>query len=345
MRASTSGHGPASRADGCGRAGGRATVVGRASPAGSSRLPAGRRRPRGPDRRPARPRDAPSSSTCPAPRRTPPRSCCCTRWAARRTSAGSPPLGELSRTLPRGHLRPALARPRHPVRPVPVRRLRRRRGGGHGRARHRPGRGRRLLDGRRGRPAELWHRHPRAGRPGWCSCSTARNFRGHKREQFFFPLMTAGDEPAVPGRASPRSSSSRSGCRTCPPYDARDRSAGAPREFRSTSAWSMPEVLGELGRFNSAPWIGEVDVPTAVVVTGKDKAIPARRQRGWPRRSTAPQVLEAPGGHASVVMDHAGWFPVFLEAVAGRDGADARRAAGRPWVRAAARSSGPRRRG
>jgi hypothetical protein len=26
-------------------------------------------------------------------------------------------------------------------------------------------------------------------------------------------------------------------------------------EFRSTSAWSVPEVLGELGRFDSAAWI------------------------------------------------------------------------------------------
>jgi hypothetical protein len=78
----------------------------------------------------------------------------------------------------------------------------------------------------------------------------------------------------------------------------------------------MPEVLGELGRFNSAPWVGEVDVPTAVVVTVRDKATPARRQRALAAAIPGAEVREAPGGHASVVMDHAGWFPVFLEAVA-----------------------------
>ena len=78
----------------------------------------------------------------------------------------------------------------------------------------------------------------------------------------------------------------------------------------------MPEVLGELGRFNSAPWIGAVDVPTAVVVTGGDKAIPARRQRRLAAAIPDAQVYEAPGGHASIVLDHGRWLPVFLEAVA-----------------------------
>jgi pimeloyl-ACP methyl ester carboxylesterase len=77
----------------------------------------------------------------------------------------------------------------------------------------------------------------------------------------------------------------------------------------------MPEVLTELGRFNSAPWIGSVDVPTAVVVTGKDKAIPTRRQRRLAAAIPDAQVYEAPGGHASVVLDHDRWLPAFLDAV------------------------------
>jgi len=87
-------------------------------------------------------------------------------------------------------------------------------------------------------------------------------------------------------------------------------------EFRSTSAWSMPEVLGELGRFNSAPWIGSVDVPAAVVITARDKAIPTRRQRKLAAAIPEATVHEAPGGHASIVLDHERWTPVFLEAVA-----------------------------
>ena len=78
----------------------------------------------------------------------------------------------------------------------------------------------------------------------------------------------------------------------------------------------MPEVLSELGRFNSAPWIGEVDVPAAVVVTARDKAMPTRRQRKLAASIPGARAYDAPGGHASIVLDHERWTPVFLEAVA-----------------------------
>ena len=87
-------------------------------------------------------------------------------------------------------------------------------------------------------------------------------------------------------------------------------------EFRSTSAWSMPEVLGELGRFNSAPWIEGVDVPTAVVVTASDHTIPERRQRRLAACINGATVHEAPGGHASIVLGSGSWLPVFRQALA-----------------------------
>ena len=101
-----------------------------------------------------------------------------------------------------------------------------------------------------------------------------------------------------------------------PSVEVTDGVAWGRAEVRSTSPWSMPEVLGELGRFNSALWIGAVDVPTAVVVTGSDKAIPTRRQRKLAAAIADASVYETPGGHASIVLDHARWTPVFLEAVA-----------------------------
>jgi 3-oxoadipate enol-lactonase len=161
---------------------------------------------------------------------------------------------------------------------------------------------------------EMWHRHPERV-SGLVLASTARNFRGHAREKFFFSLMTLAMNP-LSRIAQPKVERFALGLPDVSPYDARDRVGWGAREFRSTSAWSMPEVLGELGRFNSAAWISGVDVPTAVVVTTRDKAIPARRQRALAAAVPGAELLEAPGGHASVVMDHAGWFPVFLEAVA-----------------------------
>lgn len=86
-------------------------------------------------------------------------------------------------------------------------------------------------------------------------------------------------------------------------------------EFRSTSAWAMPEVLGALGGFDARPWLGEIDVPTAVVVTGRDHAIPTARQRAMAAAIPGATVHETPGGHASVVFDVHRWRPVFLAAV------------------------------
>ena len=98
--------------------------------------------------------------------------------------------------------------------------------------------------------------------------------------------------------------------------DRSDPSTWGRAEFRSTSAWSFPEVLGELGRFNSASWIGEVDVPTAVVVTERDHTIPQRRQRKLAASIEGASLYTAPGGHASIVLRAGSWLPAFREALA-----------------------------
>ena len=99
-------------------------------------------------------------------------------------------------------------------------------------------------------------------------------------------------------------------------WTAPTRPRGARSEFRSTSAWSIPEVLGELGRFNSAAWIGEVDVPTAVVVTERTTPSRERRQRKLAASIEGADAYAAPGGHASIVLRAGTWVPRFREALA-----------------------------
>ena len=159
-----------------------------------------------------------------------------------------------------------------------------------------------------------WHRHPERV-SGLVLASTARNYRGHKREKFFFSLMTLAMHP-LSRVAESRVERLAQKLSPMPSVNMDDSIRWGATEFRSTSAWSMPEVLGELGRFNSATWIRDVDVPTAVVVTAGDRVIPARRQRKLAASIEGASLFEAPGGHAAVVMDHDRWVPVFLEAVA-----------------------------
>jgi 3-oxoadipate enol-lactonase len=160
----------------------------------------------------------------------------------------------------------------------------------------------------------VWHQHPDRV-AGLVLCSTARNFRGLKRERFFFPVMT-GVTQALAGHALGRVERLAATLPEVPSMDRSDSASWGRTEFRSTSAWTIPEVLAELGRFNSAGWIGEVDVPTAVVVTEKDHTIPERRQRKLAASIRGASLYTAAGGHASIVLGSRTWLPVFREALA-----------------------------
>jgi pimeloyl-ACP methyl ester carboxylesterase len=158
-----------------------------------------------------------------------------------------------------------------------------------------------------------WQRNPERV-AGLVLCSTARNFRGKSTERFFFRLLTGAMHP-LSRYALLRVERYAQTLPEMPSVDVADTATWGRAEFRSTSAWSMPEVLGELGRFNSASWIGEVDVPTAVVVTERDRAIPARRQRRLAASIPRAHEFLAPAGHASLVLDAQRWVPVFMDAV------------------------------
>jgi 3-oxoadipate enol-lactonase len=180
---------------------------------------------------------------------------------------------------------------------------------------------------------EVWRRHPDKV-AGLVLASTSTTWRGHLGERLFFPVMgMAMDGLALRVQRKVAQHALRLDEEPAP--FAGDTIGWGAREFLSVSPFSMPEVLAELGRFDSTAWIAEIDVPTAVVVTAKDKAVPAARQRAMAAAIDGAQVFEAPGGHASVVMDMANWSPVFIDAV--RD-TTARSygvpVARRPWLRA-----------
>lgn len=144
----------------------------------------------------------------------------------------------------------------------------------------------------------VWRRHPRRV-AALVLCATARNFRGARREQLFFPVVATFVKPLATlshGRVV------RYAASLAAPSVASSEPGWGLREFRSTSAWSTPSVLSALGQFNAAPWIGGVDVPTAVVVMQRDRAIPARRQRRLAACIEDAEVFEVDSGHAGMVL-------------------------------------------
>jgi pimeloyl-ACP methyl ester carboxylesterase len=57
------------------------------------------------------------------------------------------------------------------------------------------------------------------------------------------------------------------------------------------------EAGAELGRYDARPWIGEIDVPTTVVVTERDRAVPARLQLGMAERIPGATIRRVDAGH------------------------------------------------
>lgn len=156
---------------------------------------------------------------------------------------------------------------------------------------------------------------------GLVLCSTATTWKGNAGEALFYPVLSAF---TAMGRRH-TSSKVRQHADSLPPLSDIDDDVAqwAWSEFRSTSFWSLPEVLGELGRFDARGYIGSVTAPTAVVVTCKDRVISPARQHEMAAMIPGAKVFEAPGGHASVVLDSERWRPVFLEALAHVAGLDA----------------------
>ena len=159
----------------------------------------------------------------------------------------------------------------------------------------------------------FWRRHPDRT-AGLVLASTAACWKASVGDAMFYPVLGLANA-RLRGHYLARVRALREGL-------ADDRHLGeemstwAWGEFRSTSAWAMPEVLGALGGFDARPWLAEIDVPTSVVVTARDHAIPTARQRAMAAAIPGATVHETPGGHASVVFDVHHWRPVFLAAVA-----------------------------
>lgn len=94
-----------------------------------------------------------------------------------------------------------------------------------------------------------------------------------------------------------------------------ERTAWLLSELQRHSATDIAEAGRELGRFDSRPWLQPLDVPSAVVVTTKDDAVPPSKQRELAAALHA-QVFEAPIRHIELTANPERYNPALLEAIA-----------------------------
>jgi len=127
----------------------------------------------------------------------------------------------------------------------------------------------------------MWHRHPDTV-AGLVLCATSYRFVTGARERFVFSTLMAtaagttrtgsrlGRAPiASLRRWAPQGSAER-------PTNLRGWAAG---EMRRHDTVKILEAGQAIGSYNARHWIGDIDVPTTVLVTERDRAVDPREQR------------------------------------------------------------------
>lgn len=80
--------------------------------------------------------------------------------------------------------------------------------------------------------------------------------------------------------------------------------------------WRMVLEAGRaIGRFNSRDWIDEIDVPTSVVITMRDRVVPVRRQVRLFEGIHRAEAFRVDGDHDSIAANPDRFVPTLLRAV------------------------------
>jgi len=145
----------------------------------------------------------------------------------------------------------------------------------------------------------LWRRHPEAV-DGLVLCATAARFSA--RAEMGGPLGTLGLGASMALSLLPENVR-RQGMSLASRNWASNREVveWAIKEWERNDPAALIQAGLALGRFDSTGWIGELDVPTAVVVTALDMTVSPRRQ--WNLARSIPGAVAFPiqGDHRACV--------------------------------------------
>jgi 3-oxoadipate enol-lactonase len=86
-------------------------------------------------------------------------------------------------------------------------------------------------------------------------------------------------------------------------------------QFQATSYGAMMRALAEITRFDSTPWIADIDVPTSVLIPLRDRVIPPRHQRWIAEQIPDAHAVTVDAGHAGCTMQWKEFVPGLRSAV------------------------------
>ena len=138
---------------------------------------------------------------------------------------------------------------------------------------------------------------------------TAQHWQDPETRRAFRALGLVGLLLTVAPRATWRAGLRRVGLRDS------TQTAWLVSELTRHSVPAIVEAGRELGRFDSRPWLAPLPIPTAVVLTSRDDAVPPRKQHEL-ATALGAQVFEAPINHLEITSNGKTYNPVLLEALA-----------------------------
>ena len=158
-----------------------------------------------------------------------------------------------------------------------------------------------------------WHRH-RSLVDGLVLCATAPIFRRSGMGLFVSAALpaVAGAGRIVPPGVRQAAASRLLGRRL--DDDAFGRWARA--QIALADPVAVAEAGATLGRFDNRSWLGEIDVPTIVVRTTRDVAVPPARQRTLADAIPGAAVIDVEADHGGCITDADRFVPALVRGVA-----------------------------
>jgi len=156
----------------------------------------------------------------------------------------------------------------------------------------------------------VWQRHQTRVR-GLVLCSTAGYFSSSREERLSF-LGLSG--LAALARVTPAQTT-----------DWLTEQIYLQRKIEGYEPWAIEQLSGHdwrnilsagraIGAFNSRPWLGDIDVPTAVIVTANDTVVLPERQHHLHQQLRNVQVYEIHADHNAAYSAPDQFVPILLEA-------------------------------
>ncbi len=158
----------------------------------------------------------------------------------------------------------------------------------------------------------VWRRHPER-LSGMVLTATASHFKARRDERLSFLGLTGLGAVARYTPAQIRR------WLTDQLYLQRKTGSWEPWAVQEAAShdWRMVlEAGGAIGRFRSDGWLGEVDVPTSVIVTMTDEVVPVRRQIELFESIPTAAAFRVDAGHDAAISAAERYVPTAISAIA-----------------------------